>query len=174
MPSAIADGQEACEPRIEANASTGPREDLNNVCVTCEVQFPWGLVRIAVLGVIPWLAAGCGGRQTVEGTVTLDDRPLEQRLHQLPAFDGRQGAARRRLRSKKASTPSGRRLPLEGRFRVEITAMGKTGKKLRDETGTRIDVEGQVLPARYNTQSTLEVEIKPGQRNEFPFSMKSK
>jgi len=65
----------------------------------------------------------------------------------------------------------------DGAFRldiVEITSLGKTGRKTRAESGALVDMEGQVLPARYNTKSTLQAHVKPGQRNEFPFEVTSK
>ena len=135
--------------------------------------FRLGVFRIVVLSVIPWIAVGCGSRQMLEGTVTLDDRPLEQ------------GYINFRPTAQAKGPPIGGPIakgtyaiqpesPMEGDFRVEITALGKTGRQMRDGVGARVDIEGQVLPARYNTNSTLQVAIKPRQRNEFPFSLKSK
>ena len=132
-----------------------------------------GVIRIVVLSAIPCIAVGCGGRQTVEGTVTLDDRPLEQGYINFRPTSAAKGppVGGPVEQGKYAIQPES---PLEGGFRVEITAMGKTGRKVSDGTGARIDIEGQVLPARYNTESKLQEEIKPRQRNEFLFSLKSK
>ena len=52
--------------------------------------------------------------------------------------------------------------------------MGKTGKKTRDGAGARIDIEGQVLPARYNSESTLEAKSSRVSVTNSPFSVKSK
>jgi hypothetical protein len=133
----------------------------------------WGTIRFVVLAALLWTAAGCGARQTVEGKVTVDDRPLEQGYINFRPLSGakgppvggpiEQGAYAIQLKT-----------GLEGRFRVEITSMGKTGKTYIDESGAKVDVEGQVLPDRYNAQSTLEAELKPRQRNEFSFPLKSK
>jgi hypothetical protein len=57
---------------------------------------------------------------------------------------------------------------------VEITASRKTGRVVMaegfgDET---IDESEQFIPAKYNAESTLEVEIKAG-RNTADFDLKS-
>ena len=132
-------------------------------------------VRIAVSALIPWLLAGCVGcsRQTIQGTVSLGDRPLEQGYINFRPMPGAKGppVGGPIDKGKYALQP---RDALEGSFRVEITMLGKTGRKTSDETGRPIDMEGQVLPARYNSESTLQAQVKPGQRNEFPFSVTSK
>jgi hypothetical protein len=131
------------------------------------------LLRIVLLATLPLVAAGCGGRQTIEGTVTLDDQPLEQgyiNFRPMPKAKGPPVGSpiekgKYVIRTKDA---------MEGDYRVEITSLGKTGRKTRDGAGKSIDIEGQVLPARYNSQSTLQIQIKPGQHNEFPFALTSK
>jgi len=136
-------------------------------------RFRLEVIGIVVLSAIPWIAGGCGGRQTIEGTVTLDDRPLEQGyINFRPASRAQGQPVGGPIEQGKYAIQT--KSPLEGGFRVEITALGKAGKQMSDGAGGRIDIEGQVLPARYNTASTLQVEIKPRQRNEFPFSLQSK
>jgi len=136
-------------------------------------RFRLGVFRIIVLGAVPWIAVGCGSRQTIEGTVTVDERPLEQGyINFRPASQAKGPPVGGQIaQGNYAIRPQS---PLEGAFRVEITALGKTGQKTSDGAGARIDIEGQILPARYNTESTLQVEIKPQQRNEFKFPLKSK
>jgi hypothetical protein len=61
--------------------------------------------------------------------------------------------------------------PLPGKYRVEITWRKKTGNKEPGEGGhPRIEfVPG--IPAKYNTESELVVEVKPG-HNTFDFILK--
>jgi hypothetical protein len=136
-------------------------------------KFPGRAIGIILLGSLPWFAAGCGGRQSLEGKVLLDDRPLELGYINFRPLSDAQGP------------PIGGPIEngwysirpasvLKGPFRVEITALGKTGKKGLSETGVLMDLEGQVLPDRYNAKSTLRVDIEPYKRNKFPFSLKSK
>lgn len=135
--------------------------------------FQLGVFRIVVLSAVPWIAIGCGSRQTIEGTVTVDERPLEQGYINFRPTSNAKGppVGGPIEQGKYAIRPQS---PLEGSFRVEVTALGKTGRKTSDGAGARVDIEGQVLPACYNTESTLQVEIKPRQQNEFKFPLKSK
>jgi hypothetical protein len=130
------------------------------------------VVQVLAIGAILCAAVGCGGRQTLEGTVTLDDRPLEQGyINFRPASTAKGPPVGAPIQQGKyAIAPESE---LEGNFRVEITALGKTGGTVRDASGANIDIEGQVLPARYNTDSQLQAEIKPHQRNEAAFPLKS-
>lgn len=116
---------------------------------------------------------GCG-RQTVEGKVTLDGRPLEQGYITFRPKPDTEGPGAGAPIEQGDFLIEGLDDPLDGSYRVEITAKGKTGQTTVDGTGRRREAEGQILPARYNTQSTLEAEVKPGQRNEFTFPLVSK
>ena len=64
--------------------------------------------------------------------------------------------------------------PLEGSYRVEITAKGETGRKTVDGSGQRRSAEGQILPPRYNKESTLTADIKRKQESELVFELSSK
>ena len=66
--------------------------------------------------------------------------------------------------------------PAVGNYVVQITARRKTGRKTTVARGpyaqnpTQIDQSEQYLPARYNTQTELTVEIAPGE-NEHNFEL---
>jgi hypothetical protein len=131
-------------------------------------------IGVLLAALIPCLATGCGGsKQGLEGKVTLDDRPLANGYITFrplaaakgPTVGGPIEDGRYAIQSK---------IPLEGQFRVEITAMGKTGQKCSDDAGHQFDVEAQILPACYNTKSELDVTIEPKKNHDFPFSLKSK
>ena len=61
--------------------------------------------------------------------------------------------------------------PNAGKYRVQITWHKKTGKQVAGERGHKRDQTQQVIPAKYNTQSELSVEIQPG-RNTRDFDLK--
>ena len=64
-----------------------------------------------------------------------------------------------------------------GKFRVEITASRRSAKKVHMHThlGDFFDyVDEQYLPARYNTQSELVVEVKPDGPNQFTYELTSR
>jgi len=71
---------------------------------------------------------------------------------------------------------------MEGAFRVPISATRKTGKKVFDPTAKMLDsgaTDGMVdeivqyVPARYNKQSELTVDVVDGGENRFEFALNS-
>ena len=62
--------------------------------------------------------------------------------------------------------------PEPGKYRVEITWRKKTGNKVPGEGGHPRDEIVPGIPAKYNTESELVVEVKPG-RNTFHFDPRS-
>jgi len=132
-------------------------------------------------------ACGCGGprgpeRAEINGIVTLDGELLEHGGLQLFPAEGTQGptAGSQIIDGKyHVAQEEG---PVLGTYRVVITAVRKTGKKVplgpeslspnAPPTATVDDVE-QYIPARYNKQSELTVEIESG-TNEADFTLTSK
>jgi hypothetical protein len=118
----------------------------------------WGIVVLVV-------ACGCGPeRVEVTGDVTYAGRPLPDGAIRLFPLDrtASRGAAT-------AVSDGGYRIPpdaglVRGKYRVEITAVRPTGREV-----ARIDIKPgepttmreskQYLPARYNLESILEVEL---------------
>jgi hypothetical protein len=115
-------------------------------------------------------AAGCNrhgaNRGIVSGKVTLDGQPLEQGTIQFTPIEGTKGVPTG------GSITSGRyRLadaaaPTVGCNRVEVRAMRPTGKKVPKPfapPGETIDELVAAVPPKYNSQSTLKIEVKPGE-----------
>lgn len=133
-----------------------------------------GLRMIALVTILVIFASGgCSRRQTTEGTVTLDGEPLRQGYINFRPEEGTHGSGAGAPIEQGEFVVEGLTEPLDGSYRVEITAMGKTGKMTIDGSGQRREAEGQVLPAAYNTRSTLQAQVKPGQPNEFTFTLAS-
>jgi hypothetical protein len=132
--------------------------------------------RFVLLGLVTLALAGCGdsGRQALQGTVTLDGRPLEAgyiRFRPEPGSAsptaGGQIAGGRFSISRQGGT-------MAGRFHVEITATRSTGRTSVDvETGETVEDLEQYLPPKYNSQSELEVEVSPGTGSTFQFDLES-
>ncbi len=62
--------------------------------------------------------------------------------------------------------------PLPGKYRVEIYWHKKTGRQIANRSGTAFrEVTEQAIPAMYNENSALTVEVKPG-HNTFDFDLK--
>ena len=112
---------------------------------------------------------------SVEGTVTLDGRPLEQGAIQFNPISGTTSptAGAEVVNGKYAIAAAGG--PLAGKFTVQITAVGQTGRKIRDlRTNEMVDEYGECLPARYNSQSELTATVSEEGPNRFDFALKSK
>jgi hypothetical protein len=114
-------------------------------------------------------------RLSIEGTVTLDGKPLEKgdiQFYPLPGTTGPSAGAQI-VDGKFTIAPSGG--TFAGSFVVEISSVRLTGRKIPDHRGDgMIDERVQYLPVRYNTQSELRAEVKSGESNHLEFAMKSK
>ncbi len=132
-------------------------------------------LRTIVPSAILMILVTCGGcsRGTIEGTVTLDGQPLAEGYVNFRPEPGTHGSGAGAPVENGEFAIEGLAEPLAGSYRVEITATGKTGKMTIDGSGQKREAEGQILPDRYNTQSTLQEEVKPGQPNEFTFKLTS-
>jgi hypothetical protein len=128
-----------------------------------------------VIGLSSLLGCGHGGRVSVEGTVTLDGRPLGKGQIQFSPLPGSTGptAGADVVDGKFAIAPADG--PFAGKFRVQISQVGLTGRKVLDPRSNSMVAEyAQILPARYNTESRLEAEVTSGGPNRLEFALTSK
>lgn len=135
--------------------------------------------RRAAAGLLWLLAAGCGAelappRRPVSGSVTLDGKPLSDAAITFLPVDG--GPAATAELSEGAYAIGQSQGPSPGRYSVEIVAIRPTGKRvphpdLRSET---TDEVRNILPARYNARTKLEVDVKPDDANTFNFRLSSR
>ena len=136
----------------------------------------WSLVILAI--------AGCGGggegRVSLSGKVTVNGRPLEAQSASisLVPLEGTEGPSAGTEIVDGAYSISADEGPFPGKHSVRIVAMRKTGEKFRDEFAKTpdkmIDAVAQFLPAQYNRQSTLTVELKPGANPDVDFKLQLK
>jgi hypothetical protein len=123
------------------------------------------------------LVSGCGGnRASVQGTVTFKDRPLDGgRIFFLPQGEpaGRP-TVHATIAQGKYHLPAAEG-PALGPHRVEIVWHQKPGKpgQASAEPGLITDDMKQVLPAAYNTKSTLSADVQGG-TNTFDFALKER
>jgi hypothetical protein len=131
---------------------------------------------LAAAACFAWFS-GCGtqGREGVEGTVTLDGKPLEVGYITFrPQAGTASPSAGADIAHGKFSVASERGL-LPGKFRVEITASRMTNQKIQDRlTGKMVPLEEQYLPAKYNSDSTLEAKIEASGPHRLEFAITSK
>ena len=115
---------------------------------------------------VVFAASGCsgGGSTEVSGKVTLQGKPLpEGSIRFVPTVGtkGRPGSA--------VVTNGTYTIPLKdgmvpGKYKVEITARRKTGKKVPvpDSPGVERDEEEEYIPIQFNLNTTLEAELAAG------------
>ncbi len=117
------------------------------------------LVRILL---VILFVAGCSTSDThgtIEGSVTLDGRPLAEGVVRfVPANGDSQTASAAILNGKYTAN-----VPL-GKNRIEFSAPKVIGKRKMYETADspEVDVVTELLPERYNVQSELQMDVQPG------------
>jgi hypothetical protein len=113
------------------------------------------------------LLSGCfASTPIVEGTVTLDGTPIDGGGILLHPVNSSTGANVGRDITAGKFRFAGSSSPAVGKHRVVIHWVRKTGRMVPVPTNPngpeRIEEIDDTVPAKYNTQSTLEVEVKPG------------
>lgn len=155
---------------------------MNNEMSTnhCRFHRPLALVLSGLS--IAVLANGCGSqsgleRPAVSGAVLLDGKPIESgTISFVPAPGSKGPAAGGIIKTGKYSIADGNGAAV-GTARVEIHSSKMTGKMIKVGSpmppGTMIEETVEAVPAKYNTDSTLTVDIKAG-ANTHDFDLKSK
>ena len=123
-----------------------------------------------VLALVACLGVGCSGVDKgpelaeVVGKVTLDDQPLANaRVVFIPEDGPASGAITNEAGEYELMGKSGAKGGVPGKNRVEIsTDLEGTGDRAKEK-----------VPARYNTASTLSVQVEPGS-NGHDFKLESK
>ena len=121
-----------------------------------------GLV-VALLG----MCAGCGSKlATVQGNVTFDGKPVEQGSIVFEPADGAGPVAGGTI-EKGTYRLAGEGGVVPGKKLVRIIAVRPTGRKIEagppTPPGTMVDELRPYIPAIYNQQSTLTIEVPAGQ-----------
>lgn len=120
---------------------------------------------------VPLLAlTGCGGEQTVSGTVKVDGKPLPEGNIMFSPVDGKSATAGGSIKDGEYSV----KVPV-GVMRVSISAPKVIGKKKLYNTpdSPLRDVTAEALPAKYNEKTELKLDVKPG-LNDKDFELQSK
>jgi hypothetical protein len=111
-------------------------------------------------------STGCSGappQGTVNGTVTLDDKPLKEGVVRFVPADGKSQTAFANVVDGKFSAA----VPL-GEMRVEFSAPRVVGRHKAYDTPDSPTVEDvdELLPERYNVRTELKVTVKKGSQDE--------
>jgi hypothetical protein len=131
-----------------------------------------------LLALVVW--GGCADsaddlpREAVSGTVTLDGQPLEKGMIQfIPAVGRGETQAGAPIERGSYSIPK-REGPVPGRYMVVITASAGGDAAPGSAPGKAVAVPKELIPAEYNTKSTLSFEVKKGEENRGEFQLKKK
>jgi len=118
---------------------------------------------------------GCSGSST-SGSVTLDGAPVTGGAINFIPQGGAPGSRPTggEILGGKYSL-EGAKSPHPGKYRVEIFWKKKTGKQIPviGDAGHSTDETAEVIPPTYNTQTTLEADVKSG-GNTFNYDLKSR
>ena len=146
------------------------------------LSHPFGVLSRPALAVFLACSAAClsgcgsGGVRRVEvsGEVTLDGQPLDNAsvlfspTGKGPSAGGKIEAGTFRIERSRGPRP--------GPYRVEITAYRPTGQRVVADPSMpdeMVDVTKQIIPACYNQQSELEVELSADGENHLAFHLKA-
>ncbi|WZO97472.1 hypothetical protein EP7_004506 [Isosphaeraceae bacterium EP7] len=114
-------------------------------------------------------------RVAVSGRLTLDGAPVENgTITFLPS--GAESAVGGLIKAGEYSIAQAEG-PVAGSYRVEIRSSKKTGRRVADvdgEPGATVEEFVNDIPTRYNNRSKLTAVIKPGESNQFDFTLESK
>lgn len=120
---------------------------------------------------------GCGNSEServpVSGTITLDGKPLASgAISFLPVGRGTSAGTTIFNGEFSITRASG---PSPGRYRVEIDSYETTGEKIPDSdlVGRTTQRTRQVIPAKYNRESTWIVDVKSDGNKPFVFELRS-
>jgi len=148
----------------------------------------WRCVLPLLLVALGPAVAGCSGlgddlpREAISGMVTLDGQPLAGGVIQFtaPSGGGTGGAG-----DTGGSSISAGRFSIDrehglvpGNYRVAVNSSTKgsdtPGKPAEPGRPTKADRPKELIPAKYNSESTLKAEVKKGGGNDFKFELESK
>ncbi len=111
----------------------------------------------------------------VTGSVTLDGEPLALGLIQFEPLDQQRGQMRQTgITNGLFALEAKEGLTADQHYKVLITGIRKTGEEYENHNkGPSFDKYESIVPAEYNTRSTLEVVISASKSN-LTFDLKSK
>lgn len=127
------------------------------------MKMRWNFAILVLVNGVLLSTMGCGksdGPPTfvVKGTVTLDGKPLETgRINLVPA-DGKGSSVGGDIKAGKYEVRAG-----SGSKTVAITSEKVTGKQKQypnDPQSPEYDVKEQIIPAKYNSNTELKVDVK--------------
>lgn len=136
-----------------------------------------GRIGVTLLTLLLVAFAGCGEsgptRGDVQGAVTVGGEPIEEGAIVFTPVEGVEGAPMQYKITDGSYVSSEKGVPI-GKNSVYISGVKATGKQsFNFVTGEMSDDFMEIVPAKYNEKTTLEVEVKEGE-NTFDFELDGK
>jgi hypothetical protein len=108
----------------------------------------------------------------VEGKITMDGKPLANAAVMFIPENGRPAVARTDDEGRYVlNFTEGRVGAIPGKNRVSVTTLRDAGEK---EDGTPVPGSPETVPLKYNAESKLEFDVKPGEKNVANFDLTTK
>jgi len=157
-----------------------PEQNLNKAKSRSEKELArrrkvlYGFGGVLVLGLVAWLTWYYwppNDRGSIEGSIKLDNEPLEDGKITFISQDGKNVSVSAAISQGRyrLSVYSG---PMVGKNKVEIRSEKKTGRTI-DKSGEPIDEIVESIPERWHAKSKETIDIKPG-ANSRDYEIKSK
>lgn len=122
---------------------------------------------------------GCGEKEAprgaIRGTVTLGGTPLAEGKIRFFALTGGVSTEGAILNGKYDIPPD--RGPNAGKYRVEVIAEKKTGRRVPDRDGAAGDMKDEtvnIVPLKYNQNSTTQIDFDPNANKPHDFDLPAK
>lgn len=150
--------------------------------------YPRRTAACSLTGLLLLTVVGCGSgeegpvRASVFGTVLFDGKPLEKGTIRFVPIEGTEGQKTSTSIHAGSFVLPAEAGPVVGEHRVEIEAPAAGDLAMDDEealeklaaAGKPVKVDFPVIPAVYNTRSTLKKTVSEGEDNVFTFELSSK
>jgi hypothetical protein len=137
---------------------------------------PARMVRgLLIIGIV---IAGCNGglaapkRGKLEGTVTLNGKPVANGIIRFMALDPNGTNAAAPIKDGRYSVPEGQG-PTKGKYRVEFSVPSATKQRVPNDDipGEFMEVAPETLPPRYHRESKITQDYDPGQPRSYDFQL---
>lgn len=120
------------------------------------------------------MGCGTGGPEiaSVEGTITMDGKPLVNAMVLFIPPEGRPAGAKTNAEGKYVLNFSGgRKGTMPGLNKIRISTQSEA---FTDDSGKTYPASKETIPEQYNQLSKLEFQVEPGKKNIADFQLESK
>jgi hypothetical protein len=164
--------------RLAGRISSHEKREHMETRMSCKFEISW---KMALLVLVTVACGGCGPkddllskRGSVKGTVTLNGEPLETGRITFTATGKEANVTGADIIDGAYEVPR-EKGPIAGKVQVSISSPRKTGKQIPAvmpaKEGTMIDIVEESIPDKYNTRTTLTVEIEAGDNPDVDFEL---